>query len=112
MSNGTVATLLAMARTHLSLSSTVETLFYRRGNVIRGEDGDDIFDSIDLAKKKSTSLQLANGGLGRGSLVVVPKDQLFPRTKDIKKVLVVTSKHPTSLNKLVRLSKGILDICQ
>lgn len=49
----------------------METLFIRNKNKIKtistGET--EVFKSINLAKKKSRELQLANGGLGRGAVV-------------------------------------------
>lgn len=48
-----------------------EVLFVRTGNKIKDLKADttEVYKSINLAKKASISLQVANGGLGGGSLV-------------------------------------------
>lgn len=50
----------------------MKTLYERRKNKIKTIETGEVkeFKSISLAKKESRKLQLANGGLGRGSVVV------------------------------------------
>lgn len=47
-----------------------EVKYYRKRHTIKGPDGAKKYDSINLAKKASRELQLAEGGLGCGVLQV------------------------------------------
>ena len=49
------------------------TTHYRKGSVIRGPKGDEVFKSVNKAKAASRIIQHKNGGLGCGSLAVVDK---------------------------------------
>lgn len=51
----------------------MKTKFERKNHVIKNleENSSQKYDSIALAKKESHKLQIANGGLGIGSLKVI-----------------------------------------
>lgn len=53
--------------------------YTRKGKIITGPNGNKIFASINAAKRESARIQQANGGLGRGSLSVVPHKPLMPQ---------------------------------
>lgn len=50
-----------------------EAEFFRKGQTIRGPEGDTAFPSINAAKRASRDIQHARGGLGRGALRVVTR---------------------------------------
>lgn len=54
-----------------------ETLYTRKGKTIRNiaENTSETFPSKNKAKKESVKLQRANGGLGMGSLIVLPENK-------------------------------------
>ena len=57
----------------------MKTVYYRKRNIIRSPDGDEKFDYVNEAKRKSRELQQANGGIGCGVLRVVTK---FPKLEN------------------------------
>lgn len=50
-----------------------EAKWFRKSNIIRGPEGDKVYQSINKAKKESRVIQAANGGLGCGVLRIVEK---------------------------------------
>ncbi len=51
-----------------------EAKYFRMGRVIRTPDGDEVFPSINKAKKRSHAIQMqADKAIGRGTLRVVDK---------------------------------------
>ncbi len=53
----------------------MKTMYIRKGRKIKNieDNTTEVFDHINEAKRESRRLQMANGGLGRGSVVVEQK---------------------------------------
>ena len=60
-----------------------EAIFFRKQNVIRGPEGDKVFQSVNKAKKESRTIQNTNGGMGCGVLRVVEKLPPLPEAEDV-----------------------------